>query len=503
MPYCLNPSCQKPNNPEGGRFCINCGKNLQLKGLYEAIAFIGQGGMGRTFQAKDLGRLGQSCVIKQFLPQFQNPDLMKKAIALFESEAAQLKALGSHPQIPELIAYFEEDGCLYLVQELIEGKNLYIELQSNGIFSEADIYELLVNILPVLQFIHDRQVIHRDIKPDNIIRIIRRTLTSPELDQKERISNYQSPITNSPESKFALVDFGAAKAITTDTANRTGTLIGSAEYIAPEQARGKAIPQSDLYSLGVTCIYLLTGISPFDLYDDESDRWIWQEKLQTSISNHLAGILKRLLERAISNRYSSATEVLRDLQSETISSGVNSNSLEVSYIHQHNNPQIKKLIEALNLGQWQESDLLTNTIILELANKNRIADLTSNDIDQISCDIWIAIDQAWIQASNNHFGWTIQQRLWKSLSGRLIYEENNYWEFAKVYEKFADRLGWRKPRWLNLEFSPKIWRKYENLTFKISAPRGHLPSLFFWEGFNLVDTVLYRLEICRQSQDNS
>ena len=503
MPYCLNPSCQKPNNPEGGRFCINCGKNLQLKGLYEAIAFLGQGGMGRTFQAKDLGRLGQLCVIKQFLPQFQDPDLMKKAIALFESEAAQLKALGSHPQIPELIAYFEEDGCLYLVQELIEGKNLYIELQSNGIFSEADIYELLVNILPVLQFIHDRQVIHRDIKPDNIIRIIRRTLTSPELDQKERISNYQSPITNSPESKFALVDFGAAKAITTDTANRTGTLIGSAEYIAPEQARGKAIPQSDLYSLGVTCIYLLTGISPFDLYDDESDRWIWQEKLQTSISNHLAGILKRLLERAISNRYSSATEVLRDLQSETISSGVNSNSLEVSYIHQHNNPQIKKLIEALNLGQWQESDLLTNTIILELANKNRIADLTSNDIDQISCDIWIAIDQAWIQASNNHFGWTIQQRIWKSLSGRLIYEENNYWEFAKVYEKFADRLGWRKPRWLNLEFSPKIWRKYENLTFKISAPRGHLPSLFFWEGFNLVDTVLYRLEICRQSQDNS
>ena len=196
MPYCLNPSCQKPNNPEGGRFCINCGKNLQLKGLYEAIAFIGQGGMGRTFQAKDLGRLGQSCVIKQFLPQFQNPDLMKKAIALFESEAAQLKALGSHPQIPELIAYFEEDGCLYLVQELIEGKNLYIELQSNGIFSEADIYELLVNILPVLQFIHDRQVIHRDIKPDNIIRIIRRTLTSPELDQKERISNSQLPITN-------------------------------------------------------------------------------------------------------------------------------------------------------------------------------------------------------------------------------------------------------------------------------------------------------------------
>ncbi len=500
MPYCLNPICQKPNNPEGGRFCANCGKNLQLKGLYEAIAFIGQGGMGRAFQAKDLGRLGQPCVIKQFLPQFQAPNLMQKAIALFESEAAQLKALGSHPQIPELIAYFEEDGCLYLVQELIEGENLYIELQRNGIFSEAQIYELLGNILPVLQFIHDRQVIHRDIKPDNIIR---RTLISPELGQEERIANYQSPITSSPKINFALVDFGAAKAITTDTANRTGTLIGSAEYIAPEQARGKAVPQSDLYSLGVTCIYLLTGISPFDLYDDERDRWIWRVHLQTSISDRLAIILNRLLERAIANRYSSATEVLRDLQFTTINSYVNSNSLEVSYINSPHSPHIKKLIASLNLGKWQESDLLTNTIILELANKNRIAELTSNDIDQIPCDIWIAIDQAWIQASNNRFGWSLQKQIWKSLSGRLIYEENNYWEFAEVYEKFAACVGWRKPRWLNLEFSPKIWRKYENLTFAIAAPQGHLPSLFFWEGFNLVDPVFYRLEICRQSRGNS
>lgn len=464
---------------------MNCGKNLQLKGLYEAIALIGQGGMGRTFQAKDLGRLGQPCAIKQFLPQFQETELIKKAIALFESEAAQLKSLGSHPQIPELIAYFEEDGYLYLVQELIEGENLYTELQRNGTFSEAQIYELLENILPVLQFIHDRQVIHRDIKPDNIIR--RKENLSP-LSLTGRVAG--------GKGNLVLVDFGAAKSFTTNTANRTGTLIGSAEYIAPEQSRGKAIPQSDLYSLGVTCIYLLTGISPFDLYDDDCDRWIWREKLPTSISNHLAIILNRLLERAIANRYSSANEVLDDLQSSTISA-------EISYLNLGASPHLQELVELLNLGQWQEGDLLTNKIILELANKSKIAELTANDINQIPCDMWIAIDKAWTQASNSRFGWSIQQRIWKSLSGRLIYEENNYWEFAKVYEKFADRIGWRKPRWLNLEFSPKIWREYENLIFTISAPRGHLPSLFFWEGFNLVDTVLYRLEICRQSQGNS
>jgi serine/threonine protein kinase len=472
---------------------MNCGKNLQLKGLYEAIALIGQGGMGRTFRAVDRGRLGKPCAIKQFLPQFREAQLMEKAIALFESEAAQLKALGSHPQIPELIAYFEEEGCLYLVQELIEGENLYNELQSQGIFSEAKIYQLLEEILPVLQFIHDRQVIHRDIKPDNIVR------KEEKLNYELRITNYELPVPS-----LVLVDFGAAKDFTMDTASRTGTLIGSAEYVAPEQARGKAVPQSDLYSLGVTCIHLLTGISPFDLYDDTSDRWIWREKLQAPISSHLANILDCLLARAIANRYRSANEVLQDLGSlVNLSSAIAPRSRAYLQNYTQTYAQIRQLQELLSLGQWQESDRLTNKIILELADKHKIAELTADDIDNIACDVWISIDQAWMEFSNQHFGWSTQKQIWKSIGGRLIYEESTYWEFANIYEKFSDRVGWRRPRWLNLGLSPKVWRKYENLIFAIAAPRGHLPSLFFWEGFNLVDIVLYRLEICRQSRGNS
>ena len=486
MPHCLNPNCQQPINPVGTKFCMNCGKGLQLKGLYEAIALIGQGGMGRTFRAIDLGRLGQPCAIKQFLPQFlfnqsQETNLIQKAIALFESEAAQLKELGSHPQIPELIAYFEEDGCLYLVQELIEGENLYNELQTKGVFTEAQIYQLLDEILPVLQFIHDRQVIHRDIKPDNIVR--KRSIRNYEL----RITNYELGTTNYElvVPNFVLVDFGAAKSFVSNTANRTGTLIGSAEYVAPEQARGKAVPQSDLYSLGVTCIHLLTGISPFDLYDDVCDRWIWRDKLRSSISNHLAAILDRLLEKAIANRYGSANEVIDALRSPDISS-----------ITLVGLPYLSELKEALTFGQWQEGDRLTNKIILELAAKDKIAKLTDADIGQISCEVLMAIDQEWMQASNNRFGWTVQKQVWKDLGGKLIYTEDTYWQFADVYEKFSDRVGWRKPRWLKLGISPKIWRKYENLIFAINAPRGHLPSLLFWEGFNLVDAVFYRLEIC-------
>ncbi|MFM7886588.1 MAG: protein kinase domain-containing protein, partial [Pseudanabaena sp.] len=399
--------------------------------------------------------------------------LMEKAIALFEREAAQLQALGSHPQIPELIAYFEEDGYLYLVQELIEGENLYNELQSQGIFSETKIYQLLAEILPVLQFIHDRQVIHRDIKPDNIVR--------KKKKEKRKKSNPQLPITNSPQSNLVLVDFGAAKAFTMDTASRTGTLIGSAEYVAPEQARGKAVPQSDLYSLGVTCIHLLTGISPFDLYDDVSDRWIWRDKLLSPISSHLANMLDRLLARATANRYRSANEVLQDLQSlnlfSTSAIAPRSSSSIPSYSQVYS--QIKQLQELLSLGQWQESDQLTNKIILELADKHKISELTADDIDHIACEVWMEIDQAWMEFSNDRFGWSTQKQIWKALGGRLTYEESTYWEFANIYEKFSDYVGWRKPRWLNLSFAPKVWRKYENIIFTITAPRGHLPSLFF------------------------
>jgi len=229
------------------------------------------------------------------------------------------------------------------------------------------------------------------------------------------------------------------------------------------------------------------------LYDDASDHWIWREKLPNAISTQLAKILDRLLARAIANRYQSAEEVLKDLQSLEVTSITSSANMT---LRSH---ALRELREVLSLGQWQEGDRLTNQIILELAQKTQISQLTAADIQQIPCELWLEIDRAWVENSNAHFGWTPQRQIWDNLGGKLNYREDNYWEFAIVYEKFADRLGWRKSRWLPLPFLPKVWRKYENLTFAIAAPRGHLPTLFFWEGFNLVDAVFYRLEICHQS----
>ncbi|MEH2357495.1 serine/threonine-protein kinase [Nostoc sp.] len=289
MSYCLNPHCPKPENPDHVNFCRTCGTKLLLKERYRAIKPIGQGGFGKTFLAVDEDKPSKPrCVIKQFYPQSQGTSTLAKAVELFNQEAVQLDELGKHPQIPELLAYFTQEARQYLVQEFIDGQNLAQELAHRGAFSETQIWQLLNDLLSVLQFCHARHVIHRDIKPENII-----------LRESDR--------------KLVLVDFGAAKSATGAALNKTGTSIGSPEYVAPEQMRGRAIFASDIYSLGATCINLLTVRSPFDSYDTNNDTWVWQQYLQTPVSNGLSGILNKMLESIPIRRYQTVDEVLKDL----------------------------------------------------------------------------------------------------------------------------------------------------------------------------------------------
>lgn len=289
MSYCLNPRCPKPENGDNVKFCQTCGSKLLLKERYRAIKPIGQGGFGITFLAVDEDKPSKPrCVIKQFYPQAQGTNTVQKAVELFVQEAIRLDELGKHPQIPELLAYFTQDDRQFLVQEFIDGQNLAQELAQNGAFNETQIRQLLNNLLSVLQFCHERQVIHRDIKPENIIR---------------RRSN----------NELVLVDFGAAKVASNAALNQTGTSIGSPEYVAPEQIRGKAIFASDIYSLGATCVCLLTARSPFDSYDTNNDTWIWRQYLKTPVNEHLGKILDKMLSSIPVRRYQTVEEVLRDL----------------------------------------------------------------------------------------------------------------------------------------------------------------------------------------------
>lgn len=294
MLCCLNPNCQKPQNLDETKVCINCGSPLTslLRGRYRPAMLLGQGGFGRTYLATDEDRLSTKCVIKQFSPQVQGTKSLQKAVQLFNQEAVRLHELGEHPQIPTLLAYFEQDKYLYLVQQFIEGQSLTQQIRRQGTFSEQQIREVLSDLLPVLQFVHDHQVIHRDITPSNVLR--------RQLDQR-----------------LILIDFGVAKQINQNEGALTGTRIGTEGYAPMEQFRsGRAYPASDLYSLGATCLHLLTGTRPDNLYDPLRGRWIWREYLHKKgigISDRLSYILDRLLRDLVNERYQSATDVLKDL----------------------------------------------------------------------------------------------------------------------------------------------------------------------------------------------
>ncbi len=295
MSYCLNPSCPNPQNTNSEKFCLSCGYKLLLKQRYRAMKPIGQGGFSRTFLARDEDKPSLPlCVIKQFYPQAQGTGTLAKAIELFNHEAMRLEELGKHRQIPELLAYFTQDDRQYLIQEFIDGLNLGQELQQNGVYNETQIQQLLHELLRILQFCHQKQVIHRDIKPENIIR-------------------RQNP--PKTRGQIVLVDFGASKVVTQTSMHQTGTSIGSPEYVAPEQMRGRALFASDIYSLGVTCIHLLTARSPFDLYDINNDVWLWRDYLQASINPNLGKILDKMLATTPARRYQTVDEVLKDLNS--------------------------------------------------------------------------------------------------------------------------------------------------------------------------------------------
>lgn len=470
MSLCLNPNCSAAN-PDGNKFCEKCRSKLFLQERYQAIKLIGQGGFGRTFKAIDYSKPSRPyCVIKQFFPSAQGTDTIEKASELFEKEAIQLEKLGRHPQIPELFAYLNhDDDRQYLVQEYIEGQNLEQELRSQGVFNEAKIKALLTDILPVLDFIHSQGVVHRDIKPENIIR-------------------------RNSDKKAVLVDFGASKVVTHLNRSVTGTVIGSAEYIAPEQANGKPINPSDLYSLGVTCIYLLTQISPFDLFDTSDHEWIWRQFLvNNNVRDDLGRILDKMIEFGTRKRYQSAKEILQDLTGQSPATSIQTPAtprysptpatpviqtppppkvaanIALKSARGVNYSQLQQLLAA---RKWKEANEETGKVMCQVA-QNSEGWLGKEDIDNFPCEDLRTINQLWLHYSNGKFGFSVQKEIYESLGGTREYNE-------EVWEKFGDCVGWRKRgHWL--------WES--NLTFnKFFAPKAHLPTL------HKINNTAYKLD---------
>ncbi|MEH2082837.1 MAG: serine/threonine-protein kinase [Nostoc sp.] len=299
--------CSKQHTNNGSnRFCIHCGEPLPLAvgqvvdNRYQIIRHLGQGGFGRTYLAEDINKSHQTCVLKEFAPQVQENQDLQKAKELFEREANVLKKL-QHPQIPRFHASLQvkigTKDFFFLVQDYVDGDNYYQLLEqreSQGKnFSEEEVITLLQQILPVLSYIHSQDVIHRDISPDNLI--WRRSDNLP-----------------------VLIDFGGVKQLPASQGfwrtklAENNTLLGKKGYAPEEQLRqGKAFFSSDLYSLAVTTLVLLTGEEPQKLYDSYQGIWGWGKQIQ--VSPQLEAVLKKMLAYRPSDRYQRAEQILRDL----------------------------------------------------------------------------------------------------------------------------------------------------------------------------------------------
>ncbi|MEL6248173.1 MAG: serine/threonine-protein kinase [Cyanobacteria bacterium J06627_15] len=266
-----------------------------LQNRYDVVQLLGQGGFGRTYLAKDKGRFEERCAIKEFVPSQGEDRFSDKATQLFQREAAILYQI-SHPQIPQFRATFEEDQRLFLVQDYVDGttyRDLLDQRRAQGqTFSETEVRQFLQQLLPVLAHIHAKRIIHRDISPDNII--LRRSDQLP-----------------------VLIDFGVVKEVVTRLQTDVpSTTVGKVGYAPSEQMQtGRAYPSSDLYSLAVTALVLLTGQEPQLLFDDVNLSWHWQAYAQ--VSPELATVLNKALNYRPGDRFQSVSQMAQALAGQT------------------------------------------------------------------------------------------------------------------------------------------------------------------------------------------
>lgn len=297
---------QGHENDFHNRFCQQCGQQLPLAvgqtldQRYRLHRHLGQGGFGRAYLAEALHRFNERCVLKEFAPQVKGTAELAKAKELFEREAGALHKL-HHPQLPRFWELFQADmgagvGCLFLVQDYVEGQSYFDLFKSGMQFSEVEITQFLHQMLPVLAYIHSQGVIHRDVSPDNII-----LRTSDNL-----------PV---------LIDFGGVKQIASTAVsqlNNSGILqtrLGKKGYAPEEQLRqGKVYINSDLYSLAVTALVLLTGKEPHHLYDTYKGTWRWGQEIK--VSSSLEAVLNKMLAHKPGDRFASAQQVLQALPSQ-------------------------------------------------------------------------------------------------------------------------------------------------------------------------------------------
>ncbi|MGB3614748.1 MAG: protein kinase [Elainellaceae cyanobacterium] len=266
-----------------------------LGGRYQIIKQLAEGTFGHTYLARDWHLPDHPiCVIKQLKSQ-SNGDDMRTAQRLFDSEARALATLGSHSQIPHLLAHFVDGEEFFLVQEYIKGRSLNNEIVAGTPWQESRVIALMEEILEVLNVVHQQQVIHRDIKPANLIR---------------RYS----------DGRVVLIDFGAVKRASTPFSETSEghsaftIAIGTAGYIPKEQTGGRPRYSSDVYSTGIVGIQALTGVSPQQIPENNWSGELDWHVLAPHVSPELAQVLDQMVRYDFRDRFGDAAAALEAMR---------------------------------------------------------------------------------------------------------------------------------------------------------------------------------------------
>ncbi|AFZ38042.1 serine/threonine protein kinase (plasmid) [Stanieria cyanosphaera PCC 7437] len=423
---------------------------------YKVIEQIDKGGFGHTYIVIDLAFPGKPRrLLKHLYPINRDAASLAKAKKLFEIEAIVLSRLGEHDRIPRLFSHFEEDGEFFLVQELIEGRNLTSEFKLGKRWGETETIEFLRELLAILSLVHQENTIHRDIKPANIMR-------------------------RQKDGKLVLIDFGAVKEIL--TVNQHGSTnisllsdgIGTPAYMPPEQAMGKPGKYSDIYAVGLLGIQAVTGLSPTKIPQNSEELETMWNKLNLKINPRFKSLLNRMVSFQYKQRFSDADEALEALNLiQKIPSKVKLLSLllgaigltgaGISVLTFMNKPNYTGLATYLQNEQWQQANTETDNLILKIAGEQSTLDAES--IQKFPCNSLQKIDELWMQNSNGRFGYTPQKKAYLETGN----EFDRYIE--STYETFGNEVGWRI-------FG--TWKRYNDFNFNqidtTITPSGFLPT---------------------------
>ena len=444
-----------------------------LRHRYQIISELGKGSFGTTYLAIDLDHPNhRQCVVKKLTPSDKRPKVFQLAKKLFEKEAKTLQNLGTHNQIPTFFNYFEERGQFYLVQEFIEGNDLAKEIYFQGKFTENDTVKLLTEILEVLKYIHQQNVIHRDLKLQNIMR-------------------------RKSDGKIVLIDFGAVKEIkvltVTSEGNTTTTIaVGTTGYMPSEQAAGKPKFCSDIYAVGMIGIEVLTGMRVNQFPENPSTgEIIWKDRV--NVSDGLGRILDKMVAEYWKNRYQTVDEVMgklgnigkRPLSYKPI--GIAAGIIAVvsvavvgvasifskGVIEAGQGKNVEAMYNRLDAltesGQWRKADRQNWQLINQIGDRDGdYSYISASEAEQFPCLDLQRINQIWTQRSKGKFGYTAQLQ---------VIDENGdtlaaFREDVRAWRRFAIAVGWK----IGTDKDDNGYLSDNDLQFTIDASKGHLST---------------------------